>query len=171
MLIIDTNSWHKVFDANDKEHLNFAPVKEYILSHANSLAWGGSKFVKETAGKYRRLLVQLEKAKRAIRFDDSRIDAEEARISAALKHSDFNDPHIIAIQVVSKAEVIVSGDKESYPFLTRKDLYPKNHTRPKIYRGPGNEKLLCGGAKSRPCEDPMKVTNPKPRRKCFIAKD
>jgi len=144
MVIVDTNTWGPVFDCGSDQHPEFAAVRSYILATKASMAWGGSYYVEELrkASKYLGIHLELTKGGRAIRFKDDAVDAATHEAEAKCQHRDFDDAHLIGLQIVSKAAVIVSHDKRAYPFLKRKCLYPKHHTRPKIYCKRQHSKLL-----------------------------
>jgi len=135
MVIVDTNTWPAVFDCNNGQHSEFAAVRAYILTTKASMAWGGSRYLEELrkASKYLGIHLELARGGRAIRFNDNAVDAAAAEANAKCQHRDFDDAHLIGLQVVSRATVIVSNDKRAYSFLKRKALYPKHHNRPKIY--------------------------------------
>lgn len=144
MVIVDTNTWGPVFDPKNSDHSKFAPVNDYIFSKKQTLAWGGSGFIAELkkAHRYLNLFSELAKTGTAVRFPDNEIDREQARIEGLVNDNDFDDPHIIALQIVSKVQVIVTNDKRSHHFIKMKALYPKRHPMPKIYSTRRNKKLL-----------------------------
>lgn len=144
MVIVDTNSWGAVFDCCSPKHPEFASVRLYILATKASMAWGGSRYIEELrkAAKYLGIHSELTKGGRAIRFRDEDVDAASGEAKSKCQHRDFDDAHLIGLQVVSRAAIIVSHDKRAYPFLKRKNLYPKNHERPKIYCKKQHSKLL-----------------------------
>lgn len=144
MIIVDANTWAMVFDVSNMRHRDFQPVKDYIESTPRSLAWGGSSYVAELRNcpRYQRIHLELMKGSRAVRFADDFIDKEETRIRSLEASIDFDDPHIIAIQVVSKAPIICSVDKRAYPYYKKKALYPRRHPMPKIYSKRANRRLL-----------------------------
>ncbi len=145
MVIVEANTWASVFDQKNTAHAGFAPVRKYVLSTKRSLAWGGSTYLAELkkAESYLKLYSELAKAGFAVRFCDVKVDEQEIVVSALVDDKDFDDPHIIALQIVSKVPVIVTADKRSCRFIKLKRLYPKNHPRPKIYSAARNKGLLA----------------------------
>jgi hypothetical protein len=144
MVIVDANTWAAVFDSSNKCHHEFRPVKEYVESTLKSLAWGGSRYAEELkkCPRYMAIHLELTKGSRAVRLSDHDIDKEEQRIIGKESDGDFDDPHIIAIQIVSKAPVICSADKRAFRFYKKKSLYPYGHKRPRIYSKKANRNLL-----------------------------
>jgi hypothetical protein len=144
MVIVDANTWPAVFDPSNQRHGDFRPVKDYIENNFKSLAWGGSHYVNELRNcpKYLKMHLELEKGSRAIRFDDKAIDKDEVRIKQLEDSKDFDDPHIIAIQIISKAPIICSCDKRAFDFFKKPIFYPKLHPRPKIYSKKSNKDLF-----------------------------
>jgi len=144
MVIVDASAWAVVFDANNKQHDEFSPVKKYIETNFKSLAWGGSHYAEELkkCPKYMGVHLELAKGSRAVCFDVGAIDKEEKRVAELEESKDFDDPHIIAIQIISNAPIICSTDKRAFPFFKKKALYPEGHQRPKIYSKKTNRDLL-----------------------------
>ncbi len=143
-IVIDVNTLSFVFNPENKRHEEFKPVFTWILKCKGKMVYGGTTYNKEISKskKFRRLILELKKATKAIPVDDNAVDEKEKSIEKKLVHRDFNDAHIIAIVIVSMCNLICSGDKKSYRFLRKKELYPKHFKRPKIYSGRGNEHLL-----------------------------
>lgn len=136
-LIVDTNCFAPVFNQKSKEHEKFSIVLESIEICKFAIAWGGSKYREElmNAERYLRLILEYTRAGIAHEFPIEEIDAVHDQLEAKVNDSDFDDPHIVAIQIVSRAEIIVSNDGRSYPFLKDQSLYPKNHKRARIFNG------------------------------------
>jgi len=134
-LIVDANAWAHVFDQKNSIHVEFSQIRNFILSRKVTLAWGGEKYRKELAKceKYLRLHLEFTKSGIAIHVCDIDVDAIELEVSNFESDPDFDDPHMIALQIVSKSVVIVSVDKRAHKFFKSKSLYPPNHPKPKIY--------------------------------------
>ncbi len=145
MLIIDANTWSPVFDCKNATHKNFCSIKDYVLSKPKTLAWGGTKYIEELkkSGSYLKLYNELSKAGYAISFCNAKVDQLELNVTNLANDKKFDDPHILALQIASKAPVIVTADKRSHRFLKLKRLYPKNHPRPKLYTSSRNKALLA----------------------------
>jgi hypothetical protein len=144
MVIIDANTWGNVFDPSNRRHGAFRPVKEYVENNLKSLAWGGTHYAKELkrCPRYWGIHIELEKGKRAIRFDTCAIDDEEVRVKSLDSSIDFDDPHIIAIQIISHAPIICSCDGRAFKYFKDAKFYPKAHDRPKIYSKKSHAELL-----------------------------
>jgi len=148
MVIIDVNTLSHVFNPGDARHADFKPLFDFIISRKKSLAWGGTTYYNElkNASKYLGIFIELENIGISIRFPDKPIDTYESQLNSRINHPDFNDAHIISLQVSSKAKIVCSVDKKSYPFLKDQlkgvKIYPKGHRRPKIYSKKDNQDLL-----------------------------
>lgn len=55
---------------------------------------------------------------------------------------DFDDPHLPAMVIVSKCQVICSVDNRSVRFVTNPKFYPDNIVIPKFFTGSRNKDLL-----------------------------
>lgn len=124
-LIIDANTIGKVFDPNNVEHSRFAPVSIWVVSGSGSVIYGGTKYLKELGkGKYLGLFTELLKARRAVVIDRKAVDDLASALKAQVPDKDFDDEHIVALVVLSRACLVCTDDKKSIPYLKRRDLYP-----------------------------------------------
>lgn len=144
-IIIDTNTFTSVFDKASKNHADFAPVLSWFIDGEGKIVFGGTKYKEELkkASKFLRLFGQLARSRKIIQVSDDAVDDYQAALEKKEKHKDFDDPHLVAICYVSKCQLICSLDKRAYPFFNRKDFYPNNSPRPKIYSSKKNANLLC----------------------------
>ena len=76
----------------------------------------------------------LKRSGKLSEIDDAIVDAKEKRIADLVNHRNFDDPHIVAIFCASGCVLFASYDKRADPFIKMKELYPKGHKRPRIYR-------------------------------------
>lgn len=99
------------------------------------LCWGGSKYKEELlkCPQYLSLHTELARTRKGSEFCNKTIDAYEKKVRNLEKDKDFDDPHLISIEVCCKTGLIVTADKRSHRFLKRKNLYPKYFRLPKIY--------------------------------------
>jgi hypothetical protein len=148
MVIIDANTLSHVFNPKDARHVDFKPLFDFIKSRRKILAWGGTTYNNElkNSPKYLGVLIELENIGISRKFPDEPIDSYEAYLYSIINHPDFDDAHIISLQVSSKAKIICSLDKRSYPYIKDQidgiKLYPKRHRRPSIYSKRSNQNLL-----------------------------
>jgi hypothetical protein len=144
-LLIDTNVFHKIFDAAHAEFDNFAGVNKCLLHCKGTMVVGGTRFQKELKpyyNKYGKLLVELQKKTKLQVLDREVVDKEELRIKQLEADSDFDDPHIIACAILGRVEVVCTDDKRADKFILDKKFYPKQFRKPKIYRYKSHEPLL-----------------------------
>ena len=143
-IIVDTNCFARVFCRTNKEHSEFAPVLDWIISGSGFLVYGGSKYKDELkkAKKYLSIFVLLKKARKAVVFEDKKIDELQFMYEKMITNPDFDDPHLPAIVRVSKCRLICSKDSRSIPFITSPELYPKRFHLPKYYSGLKDKYLL-----------------------------
>lgn len=143
-IVIDINCLGSIFNKNNTDHEAFRPVYDWIIHGKGKMVYGGTKYKKElrNAGKYIKLLTQLKKAGKIIEVNDREVNKCHDELDAVIQHSDFDDPHLIAIIIVSGCRLICSLDKRAYQFIKKKELYPAHFKRPKIYSGKSNSNLL-----------------------------
>ncbi len=148
-IVVDTSAFARVFDVENVEHDNFKPVNEWIIKGKGKLIIGGSKYKTELLRHSRnniRLVSRLDKASKISYLKDEEVDGVMSNLEAQKTHRDFDDPHILAMCIVSRCLVVCTGDSRSHKFLKMKSLYPKNQPRPGIYSGKHNADLLTNDA-------------------------
>lgn len=144
-VVIDANTFAKVFNSDCADHAKFAPVKTWVMEGRGRIVYGGTKYKTElvNAPKYLKLFRLLKDSKRAFEVRQDLVDEREREILGLTAGSDCDDQHIIAIFCVSKCLLFCSSDSRAYPFIKDKRLYPKRHKRPAIYKSSRNSSLLC----------------------------
>jgi|SRR5271157_1796671 len=121
-VIVDTNCCHKVLRSPCSKE--YEPVFEWIWSGDGKLIYGG-KLEKEMRldSKTKRLLIQWSRAGKAIKYRKEDMADEEKRIhGSGLMKS--NDPHVLALAVVSKTRTLCTDDKNLWSDFTNKSLVP-----------------------------------------------
>ncbi|WP_300456677.1 hypothetical protein [Desulfobacula sp.] len=144
-IIIDTCSLSPVFEKLNSDHEEFVPVLEWIMIGKGKMIIGGSKYSQEISAKYRAIILQLDIAGKVVKLSKDEVDEIQKEIEedASIRGlKDFDDPHLIAIVIVSKCQLICTHDKRAFPFLTDKTLYPSHVKKPKLYTGVRNSNLL-----------------------------
>jgi len=143
-IVIDLNVFPCVFDVQSERHADFAPVKAWIERREGFLIYGGSKFKDELLQSYRRarFVRTLRDAGCAVEISTLAVDTLEAEVRAKVKGTKCNDPHIIALLAAAKCALLCSWDKESFPFIKDKSLYPKGSPKVRIYTTLRNAALL-----------------------------
>jgi hypothetical protein len=144
-VIIDTCTLSKVFNPEDALHPDFAPVLDWIVNGCGKIIFGGSKYRTELerANRYRKILGEFKRARKAVKLDDEIVDATQKKLEEKVVHRDFDDPHLVAMVIHSGCRIVCTCERRAIPFLRRPDLYPSPVKRPKIYTNPRNSTLLC----------------------------
>ena len=147
-IVIDVNTFEKVFDTRNAHHKAFSPVYDWIIHDIGKLVFGGTTYEKETTDRSRRrlrIINTLRAMEKAVKIDFAKVDREEQRLLSKPRPPKFNDPHLVALLVVSKCQLICSEDAEAYPHLQGRTNYPKGHKLPRIYSKNTDacRKLLC----------------------------
>ncbi|MCG8668670.1 MAG: hypothetical protein MI867_04590, partial [Pseudomonadales bacterium] len=125
-----------VFNRASEEHENFKPVLEWIVNGKGKMVCGGTEYWEEfrKIGKYLKFFNQLNKAGKVVKVDDDLVDQKMNELKELCNDSDFDDPHIAALLIVSGCNVLCSEDERSYPYIKRKEWYPNGRKPPKIYK-------------------------------------
>ncbi len=145
-IVIDTNTFASVFNAKSQDHDKFKPVLDWIIGGKGKIVYGGKKYKRELAQahKYLNLFREFDKANKIALVDDDRVDQQQTELETVIEHRNFDDPHLIAIIIVSGCRLICSTDSRAHPFFKDERLYPKHVKRPRIYSGhSSNVDLLC----------------------------
>lgn len=146
-LIVDTCSFSHVFNLKDKNHPNFKPVFDWLFfGNGGGLIYGGTKYAGEvdfTSDTYRPLLAELNRKGRMFEMCTECVDYIEARLKKAIPDDpDFDDPHIVALVIVSKCCVVCTDEHRGPRVWKRRDLYPVGINPPKIYMKLRNAAIL-----------------------------
>lgn len=144
-VIVDTNTFGPVFDSNNEKHAEFKPVLDWVLHGKGKFVIGGSKYMGElkVAKKYLKIFSILNIYKnKIVKLDDNIVDKEQKRIEGMESNPDFDDPHLPAMVIVSKCQVICSDDSRSIKFVTNPFFYPDKVKIPRYYTGSRNSDLL-----------------------------
>lgn len=127
-----------------------APVMEWIVNSDGRMVIGG-KLLRELERKdtARRFLAQLIRAGKAVRHSDLQVDREEQELVKS-RRSKSDDPHVIALALVSGARLLYSEDRDLHEDFKNPDLLSR--PRGSIYQNPSHAGLLqhcrtCGFAK------------------------
>lgn len=144
-IIIDTNCIANVFSKKSVKHLDFQPVLEWIISGKGIAILGGTKYTSELRQmpNYIKIFRLLKDSGKAVWGDATKIDTEQMRIENLKIDPDFDDPHLPAIVICTKCQIICSEDTRSIKFVTDKSIYPKGIKIPAYYTSKRNIKLLC----------------------------
>lgn len=146
-VIVDTNTFGPVFNEQNEKHAEFKPVLDWVLHGKGKFVIGGSKYMGELkkASKYLKFFSVLAtyKTNKIITLKDADVDKEQERIEKMITDPDFDDPHLPAMVIVSKCQIICSVDTRSVKFVTDSQLYPKCIKVPCYYTGSRNKDLLC----------------------------
>lgn len=143
-LIVDTNSFSPIFNPTDADHPDFKPILDWITSGKGKIIYGGSKYKQELAQarKYLKLFTEFKKINKIVEVSDEAVDTEQRELEGRVDHRDFDDPHLVAIAIVSRCKLICSKDERAHPFIKDKMLYPDKLKPPKIYSNQTHMHLL-----------------------------
>lgn len=144
-LIIDTNILHKLFDPGHQDHEHYKTVYHCLFKCKGQIFYGGKTFKKEIVEnnkKYISLFIELRKAGKAIVLDDVDVDNLESKFKIIEPNKNFDDPHVIACIVLSKAEILVSEDARADKYIKDRRFYPKKFPLPSIYRNNSHKHLI-----------------------------
>jgi hypothetical protein len=143
-VIVDSCAFSAVFNAKNKDHKRFLPIKSWILLGKGKMIYGGKKYNEELSGSfYLGILKELRTARKLVKVDDDKVDSLCLKLKKKRPQSGFNDEHLVAIAIVSRCCVICTAEKKAIPHLQDKDLYPADMKLPKIYRSTRNKALCC----------------------------
>ena len=142
--VLDANVFGALFDSNNLNHSDFRPALDWVVYGKGKMVYGGSKYKTEmrAARKYIRFFAALEKAGKIVHLCDVDVDRVEKEIADAELDKNFNDPHLVAIVIVSGCKIICTNDKSAIPYLKKSEFYKGKTRKPKIYQSKKNIRLL-----------------------------
>lgn len=153
-IVIDICTLAPVFESSCKKHSDFKPVLDWINQRKGKMIYGGKTYRKELLnGKYRKIIIELTKAGKAKELPEEEVNHKTVELGNTITHRDYDDPHIIAITIVSRSRIICSDDERAYPFFQKPLLYPNKFKLPKIYRGLGSKGILNSGNVCKSCQE------------------
>jgi hypothetical protein len=134
-VVIDMNVLPCVFIEQNDKHNMFKPIKSWILEGKGKMVVGGKTYFDELEKmvKIRKIYVQLRKAGKVVVIEQNSIDNLENELKKKLQHQDFDDPHIVALLIISGCQVVCSNDVRAFQFFQMNKWYPKGRSIPKIY--------------------------------------
>lgn len=143
-LVLDTNAFSLCFDLTNKEHNEFRPVLNWLSYGKGKLVYGGKKYKDELkkASSYMRYFAALNRAGKVIVLDDDMVDKIEIEVKNLESSKNFDDPHLVAIVLMSKCKVICTNDARAIPFIKDQKFYTGITAKPKLYTSSKNIKLL-----------------------------
>lgn len=125
-IVIDTNAFHLVFNAEHERHTDFGPINEWIDRGHGVLIFGGTKFLKELeVSPYLRLVRLLKDQSKAVKICNATVDAKALEIRRLTKGTRCNDQHIMALLAAARCDLVCSDDKKSFAFFKNKKFFPK----------------------------------------------
>lgn len=143
-IVIDTNALAPVFNESCADHVQFSPIRDWIIDGDGFIVWGGSKYERELkkAVRYLRLFRLLKDSGKAVEVSKKLVNATEKSTKLKSKGTKCNDQHIISIFIVSGCRLLCSIDNSADKYIKNKTFYPKKHKIPSIYRGLNQKHLL-----------------------------
>jgi rRNA-processing protein FCF1 len=152
-IVIDTCAFSKVFNENNKEHINFAPIYKWIMKRNGKIIIGGAKYAKEVVKNNLNFLSELERMNRIVRLDNKKVDDRAKELKELEPNKKFNDEHIVAMVGISRCCVVCTDEKEANPYLKRRDFYPDGMKPPKVYSAKSHAPLCCQRNIVKACRD------------------
>lgn len=144
-IIIDANCIANVFDVHCARHTEFSPVREWIISGKGKMVYGGTTYENELRllPKYLPIIRLLRESNKVIKGNKTDIDKYQSYVESKRVDPDFDDPHLVAISVVTKCLLICSEDTRSIRHVKDKKYYPKTSSKvPSYYTSSSNSNLL-----------------------------
>ena len=172
-IVIDANSLSSVFDPKNADHANFKPVFDWIIRGNGKIIFGGTKYFKELkkVRKVLKIFNELKKKGKIVVLDTNLVDVKTKEVDVRImeipqqnKDKKLDDPHLVAIVVISGCKLVCTLDLGAIVLLKILNFYPKGISPPKIYTGRRNENLLCDQNIVEVCK-PKKRLNKKEQRR------
>ena len=144
-IIIDSDTFAAVFNAECAEHAEFLPVYDWILEGKGKVVLGGSEYEAQLSrcGRYLNLFFELGKKGKVVVCPTDEIDQVQEELEAMVNRKQFDDAHIAAIVQVSGCKLVCTKDSRSLRFIKDPSLYRHPVRPPRIYSRAAHQHLLC----------------------------
>lgn len=149
-VVVDANVMSSVFFAKAELHEKFFPLLEWIVQGKAKLSLGGKLLSYEIAKKqckFMPFLLELKRLNKIHSIDENEVEEYTLKIKEKIKDPDFDDPHVIALLIVSKASIICSNDSRMFKYVRQvKQLSGGTVDNPRIFTTIGHEPqidMLC----------------------------
>lgn len=148
-MVIDANTIPCVFSKDNQTHSDFQPLLRWLLYGKAKMSLGGKLFTKEIMEKqssYVPFLMELKKVNKIHFINNEQIVAKEDEIKKIETSSDFDDSHIIALLIISRAKILCSNDARLFKFVKKIRKYDSSAEAPRIYttiKHEPHKELLC----------------------------
>jgi hypothetical protein len=156
-IVVDANCLAPVFKKFSMNHAEFKPVIDWVVDGTGKIVFGGTKYENELRG-YLGILAELSRVQKTVKISDEKVDDKAAWAAKQIKHKDFDDPHIVALLMVSGCRLICSLDERSHPYLKHKVFFNPASKRPKIYTDSKRAHLLMDKNIAEVCGPRSKLT-------------
>lgn len=133
-IIIDANVVCKVFKNSDIDTL---PIKNWIIEENGRLICGGKLYEEYKDCGMERIIVELSRAGKAYILTRDVVNAKQNEINSKCNS---DDPHCIALAIISGARILYSLDKRLQEDFKNLQLISK--PKGKIYQNVGHKHLL-----------------------------
>lgn len=144
-IVIDINCLTNVFKTTSANHSEFKPVYDWIMNGRGTVVFGGGNFIQELRKTpflpFFNYLKDIGKAKRIDPQEE--IDKKELEVKQYINDKDFDDPHLVALLIVSGCKLICSADERAYKYFQHNDFFKPSSKRPKIYNGKSSKSILA----------------------------
>jgi len=125
-IIIDTCVYSDFFR---KEEFSIA-LRSIKNPNGPSIVYGGSKYIEEINEKRLLILSEFQKINKVIKLNSSEVDEVEEKCKLEFKHKDHDDPHIIAMCLITGCRIIATKDVRMNTPLT---YFFKSKNKPILY--------------------------------------
>jgi hypothetical protein len=135
-MLIDANLISVFFNKDNNRHEVYRPVLNWFITGRAKIIIGGGHYKNELSRqrKFLPIIQELRRFNKTHSFFDGDVENLTAIIQSQETSGDLDDPHIIALLVISQAKLFCSEDKRLDKFLVNKKFYPGNQEPPKILR-------------------------------------
>ncbi len=143
-IVVDANTFSKVFNPKDNKFADFEPMRAWILSGPGKLVYGGTKYLEELtkANKFLPLFAALKAGRKAVEIDRAAVDTECSRVEKLRTCTSFDDPQIVASVSAAAVGLLTTDDKGLRDAIKSREIINAIGFRPRIYSRPSNKSLL-----------------------------
>ncbi|MBN1126589.1 MAG: hypothetical protein JXA82_16400 [Sedimentisphaerales bacterium] len=147
-IVIDANVISAVFNNQNQQHMDFAPVLSCLRKGKGRFVYGGTKYINELNTfqnpRYISIFVELDNKRRRVKLCQNKVDNITAELETTWTGSRYDDHHIAAIVIVGHCDIVCSVESKVHNLVLKNEVYEPYDgvRRPSVYQNQSHRHLL-----------------------------
>lgn len=154
-MVVDANLLRTFFYPKDKNHDHYSTLLNWLISGKIKMTLGGTKYSQEFDTirqlEFVRIIRFLKDKRSIVEMDKETVDQRQAEYEKMGLPKDFDDPHIAALALTSRAKLLCTNDQPLIKYIKLKKLRANDEVPPKIYGSSSRKTSLNLSVFKKPC--------------------